>query len=52
MYQEPGPIEEGKDISYYIEREKMLLRKVEVNDKVKAAGAYIVPEFPPPRGGE
>ena len=36
LYQDPGPMEEGKDIAYYKEREKMLLRKVELNDKVKA----------------
>ena len=36
LYKEPGPMEEGKDVTYYLNREKMLLRKVELNDKVKA----------------
>ena len=30
------PVQTGKDLKYYKDREKMLTRKVELNDKLKA----------------
>ena len=35
-YEELEPVVAGKDLKYYEDREKMLLRKVELNDKIKA----------------
>ena len=35
-YEELEPVQAGKDLKYYQEREKMIHRKVELNDKLKA----------------
>ena len=35
-FQELEPVEAGKDLEYYQKREKMLSRKIEMNDKLKA----------------
>ena len=35
-FQEPSQIEAGKDVEYYKSREKMVTRKVELNDKLKS----------------
>ena len=35
-YQDPGPMEIGREQEYYEDREKLILEKIEVNDKLKA----------------